>query len=396
MVLYKTPNLKMILLNVFQDRILPHDIEDVLNILVQKHYLMNKEQFLNYYKNDINQFWRDVASLGFKRDEKKEIAESDEMNGLEECSEDNDNDFNIDDFFDSDEFKKRSEAEDTEIDAFKRNVSLIKDYQGINNSDERKNEKLNDICKINQRLVEKIARKYEKMVRGTCLNIDDLIAFGNYGLLKAIDKFVPDMGYQFSTYATWWIRQSMTRGIADESRVIRLPVHLHEKIMKIKNEERLYKNEFGLIDERKLCKDINMNVDEYWRFKSIAYQFDQITHLETIVGVEGDTELQDLLSITMTVGSISDPPDYMLTPEELFEKKELHDELENTLECLTSREAEVIKLRFGINKPDTMTLEEVGEIFHVTRERIRQIEAKALKKLRHQSKSKKLKEFTKG
>ncbi|GEB78314.1 sigma-70 family RNA polymerase sigma factor [Sporolactobacillus inulinus] len=396
MVLYKTPNLKTILLNVFQDGILPYDIEDVLSLLVQKHYLMNKEQFLNYYKNDINQFWRDVASLGFKRDEKKATAESNDINDLKEYPEDNDNDFNIDDFFDSDEFKKRSDAEDIDNDAFKRNVSLIKDYQGINNSNERKNEKLNDICKINQRLVEKIAGKYEKMVRGTCLNIDDLIAFGNHGLLKAIDKFVPDMGYQFSTYATWWIRQSITRGIADESRVIRLPVHLHEKIMKIKNEERQYENEFGAIDASELCKNINMSDDEYWRFKSIAYQFDQITHLETIVGTEGDTELQDLLPITITVGSKSVPPDYMLTPEELFEKKELHDELENTLECLTSREAEVIKLRFAINKPDTMTLEEVGEIFHVTRERIRQIEAKALRKLRHPSKSKKLKDFIKG
>lgn len=366
---------------------MPYDLDETLDILVKTHYLVSKVQFLKLYANQPDQFWKDIQSLGFAREEKKSSKKA--VSTDEE-------DFDIDDFFESDEFKKRAEMEIVERDTFRRNTELIKDYQQFGNSDHKQIERLNTIFVINQRLVNKMALRYKQMIHGTCLGYDDLVSFGNAGLFKAIEKFVPDMGYQFSTYANWWIRQSITRGIADESRLIRLPVHLHEKITKVKSAEMHYENEYGKINEQELCKSLDISNKDYWKLKGITYQFDHMPRLETLIGADGETELQDLLPINLTLGSKSNPPEYMLTPDEQFEMKELHHEIEKLIGCLKPREIDVIKLRFGIDNPDTMTLEEVGKKFHVTRERIRQIEAKALGKLRSKMKKNSLKEFIKG
>ncbi|WP_239984923.1 sigma-70 family RNA polymerase sigma factor [Sporolactobacillus pectinivorans] len=354
--------------------------------------MLSKDQFLKFYANQPNQFWKDIQSLGFVRDKKSTEGTA----SIDEEKDFDDDDFDIDDFLESDEFKKRSEIEKIEDNTFRRNSEFIKDYQQFGHGDSKQIERLNTIFVINQRLVNKIALRYKQMIQGTCLDYDDLISFGNAGLFKAIDRFVPDMGYQFSTYATWWIRQSITRGIADESRLIRLPVHLHEKIMKVKNVEMRYENEHGGIDVEDLCKSLDMSQTDYWKLKRITYQFDHMPRLETLVGSDGETELQDLLPINLTLGSQITPPEFMLTPDEQFEKKELHHEIEKLMDCLKPREIDVIKLRFGIDHPEMMTLEEIGKMFHLTRERIRQIEAKALGKLRYKMRKNNLKEFIKG
>lgn len=356
-------------------------IEEIKKSLIEKGkkkgVLSFKEVISAFSETEINP--EDIeAFYDTLEQEKIELAEEDidkeleEMDNVEVISKEELEDLSVPDGINIDDHVKMYLKEIGKVDL----LSAEEETQLAQRMAEGDENAKKRLAEANLRLVVSIAKRYV----GRGMLFLDLIQEGNLGLIRAVDKFDYTKGYKFSTYATWWIRQAITRAIADQARTIRIPVHMVETINKLVRVSRQLVQELGREPTpEELAKGLNMSVEKVREISKISQE---PVSLETPIGEEEDSHLGDFI-----------PDDDAPAPSEAASFVLLKEQLNEVLKTLTPREAKVLRLRFGLDDGRQRTLEEVGKEFDVTRERIRQIEAKALRKLRHPSRSKKLKDF---
>lgn len=383
-------------------------IEELISIANEKNGIVTKtnleslDHFSELDPEDIESIKERLIKENIDYDEEDEVVNIEKIDIEEEDVVDEDADLDFDDDEPADELE-----EDEEKNAIKKEIKKeipIADIKGLNVDDPVKmylkeigkiplltapeevalakrmeagdNRAKKRLAETNLRLVVSIAKRYV----GRGMSFLDLIQEGNLGLMKAVDKFDYKRGFKFSTYATWWIRQAITRAIADQARTIRIPVHMVETINKLVRIERQLVQELGRDpSNEEIAKEMGIEVEKVREVRKIAQE---PVSLETPIGEEEDSHLGDFIE-----------DDTAIAPDEAANFTMLREELNDILMTLNERERKVLELRFGLVDGTPRTLEEVGKEFNVTRERIRQIEAKALRKLKHPSRSQKLKDF---
>lgn len=284
-----------------------------------------------------------------------------------------DDEFDFDAFMESDKFKAGMKNAD-KVAGYKNNKDLFDDYAIYNSPEVRNNLLVNNLP-----LVRKIASKYINASTGS-LVYDDLVSEGVLGLMKAIDRFKKEYGYEFSTYAYYWIKQSITRAIADKALNVRLPVHVHETLNKINKFEREYWKQDGEPEVEKIAELCGLSIEKYYELKIIEASFRRQTSLNTPLKEDSQEDILMMLEQKSSLWFMGGLDRY--DPVQLANYHALKNEMEKLLKSLTEREEQVLRLRFGMDGEEPKTLEEIGEMMNVTRERIRQIQAKALRRLR--------------
>ncbi|MCD1147832.1 sigma-70 family RNA polymerase sigma factor [Peptoniphilus sp. KCTC 25270] len=307
-----------------------------------------------------------------KKEDIKVYEKDEELNFLAEF-------FNpdLEEVLESDDFKKRLEKT-KEVPDFKENKSYIEDFQKNNDMNT-----LETLIKANERLILKEANKFIRY-QTTSMDFDDMYQLGYIGLLKAVERFDLEMENEFSTYATYWIRQSITRGINDSSLLVRIPVHRWDSLANLRKLEYKSEEKFNKVDYDWISKELDLSKEKVMELVMIRNTFMNNVSLDTPVGIDENTRLGEFIA----------DEDYSV--EEIITSMDLRNSLEEILNILDGRSKDVIIKRFGLNGQEPMTLEEIGEIYNLTRERVRQIESKALKKLRHPSRTKKIKVYCEG
>ncbi len=376
-----------------------YSINQLERILSNKNILKflkinkNSKQIHNYIENNLKKevdilLKKDARNDGLAIDkivdQKNNIDQKESGQVIESLDEDEELSF-LADFFnpdlsevlDSEDFKKKL-SKTREVPDFKENKSYIEDFQRNNDMNT-----LETLIKANERLILKEVNRFIRY-QTTSMDFDDMYQLGYIGLLKAVERFDLEMENEFSTYATYWIRQSITRGINDSSLLVRIPVHRWDSLANLRKLEYKSEEKFNKVDYDWISKESGLPKEKVMELVMIRNTFMNNVSLDIPVGIDEDTSLGEFIA----------DEDYSV--EEIITSMDLRNSLEEILNILDGRSKDVIIKRFGLNGQEPMTLEEIGEIYDVTRERIRQIESKALRKLRHPSRTKKIKVYCEG